>query len=221
VNQAASTTQRNPRGCLFYALVFGSVIGLLLLLGMVAGYYSLRKAVDTLTERSPAPLPAVRVSDAEALQIQKRVDGFRETVRARLPTPPLVMTDREINALIATSPEFKHLRDKVHVKIEDGQVRGQISLPLDNTGVGFLKGRYLNGEAAFRIRLQEEGLLKVSLAEVTVKGKPLPKRWMSRIRSVNLAGKLNEDPQTSTALATLHSIESKDNQLILVPNKPE
>jgi len=216
VNPEGYPQQKNRRGCLFYAVVIAGVLVLLLLLGLVAGYYGLRKAVTTYTATAPASLPEVQAPPAEVSAVQKRVDNFRDNLRARLPAPPLVLTDREINALITSSAEFKELSDKLRLRIENGRLRGQISLPLEETGVGFLQGRYLNGIGTFQARI-DEGRLRVTLAEMEVNGKPLPARWMSRLRNINFAQKVNEDPQLSTALGALQSIEAKNNTLVLTP----
>lgn len=210
---------KNRRGCAFYALVLGSAFLLLIFLGIAAGYYSVQKAVDRLTEQTPVALPKPEATPAEAAAVRQRIDGFKETVRARLPSPPLMLTDREINALIAYDPEFRGLKDSVRVDIKDGKLRGQLSLPLDRLGLEMVKGRYLNGTGTFRIKI-DEGRLNVALDEVEVHGKPLPRRWMSRLRGINLAQNLNEDPHASTAIGTLESVQVSTNKLILVPKPP-
>jgi len=216
VNTIEPPQQRNRRGCLFYALVVSGALVLLVLLALVSGYYGLRKAVNTITERAPVALPQVQVSDDETAMIKKKVDAFRENVRTHAPASPLKLTDREINALIVSSPEFKQLKDKVRVKIENGQLRGQISLPLAETGVGFLEGRYLNGTGTISVQL-DGGRLTVSLADVQVNGKPLPATWMKRLSGINLAQKLNDDPDAAKALAALQGIEARDNTLVFTP----
>ena len=49
----------------------------------------------------------------------------------------------------------------------------------------------------------------------------MPWVYMNKLRSLNLAANVNEDPHASVALNRLQSIQVKDGKLILVPKPVE
>ena len=74
------------------------------------------------------------------------------------------------------------------------EVKGLVSIPL--SGLGWLgKGRYLNGDATFKVSL-ENGVLMVTAEQIQVKGVPIPESVMSQLRSENLAQDAYKDPET-------------------------
>src|SRR5215831_13228140 len=96
---------KKRRGCLFYGCLTAFVLMLLVLLGLLVGGRVLKKMYTDFTDDHPIPLPAVKLSDAEVKELRKRVDDFRQSVRAGKPTKPLELSPDEINALIATDDD--------------------------------------------------------------------------------------------------------------------
>ncbi len=212
MNAPLQTKQR--RGCLFYAVLVGVILLLLLLAGLGVGYLTVRSAINHWTDTKPSALPQTQISQAEAAQVQQRISSFKERLNAGASASPLELSPREINGLISTSPEYAEVKDKVSVDIVDGQLRGQVSVPLDKTGLG--KGRFLNGTGMIKARL-ENGSLVVNLDSFQVNGKPLPEMVMSRLRSVNFAEGLKKDSQATAILSKLARIEVKDGKIVIVP----
>jgi hypothetical protein len=204
---------RKCRGCLFY---FGLAFAALLLIGCLLGYLAVRfvkDQIDTYTDTSPMKLPKVEITDAEFQQLDQRVKLFADAVEHGKPAAPLVLTEQDINALIAKSGKTKDLADEVHVFLNDDEVRGQISFPLSKLGwIG--RGRYLNGEATFNVSL-ENGVLIVTAKEIRVKGKALPESIMSQLRQENLAKEAYKDPKNAEAIRKLESIKVQDGQVII------
>jgi hypothetical protein len=204
---------RKKRGCLFY---FGLAFAVLLLIGCLLGYLAVRfvkNQINAYTDTSPMKLPQVEMTDAEFKGLDQHVKSFTDAVEQGIPTAPLVLTERDINALIVKSGKAKDLANEVHVFLNGDEVKGQISIPLSQLGwIG--RGRYLNGEATFNVSL-ENGVLIVTAREIKVNGKPLPESIMNPLRQENLAKDAYKDPKNAEAIRKLESIKVQDGQVII------
>jgi hypothetical protein len=213
------TAEQQPikrrRGCLFYGCLTSSILALVIITAPILIYLKILNMFDT----KPTALPTLDMSDADMQQIRQRVDAFRNDIRSAHPTQPLSLSANEINALIATDPNLKALKGKVYVDIEDSQVKGQVSVPTSDVGLGFFKHRYINGSGAFNIALTN-GTLFLSLQNLAIKGRPIPERYMQQVRAQNLAQSINDDPKSSAGLNKLKSIEVKDGKIVIVPAPP-
>ena len=165
------------RGCLFYGCITGVVLLLCLAVGGLIAVHYAKKAltglVNTYTDTKPMMLPTVQMSPADLDKLKKRFADFEEAVKAQRPTQPLVLTADEINALIASDPDQKALKDKVYVSFDGDRVKGEMSVPLKDLGWKIVRDRYLNGNATFNVSLRN-GTFFVSPQTIEVKGKPVP-----------------------------------------------
>jgi hypothetical protein len=171
------------------------------------------KATAEYTETAPAQLPAVEMPEAEKAALFQRVDAFAQAVRAGQPAPELSLTAREVNALIQRSPD---LAGKVYVYIEDGRIRGDTSIPLEEIApVGILKGRWLNGSASFTVDTVA-GRIVVFIDSLSVRGKPVSAHVMGALRSKNLAEKASEkNPKTAAMLQKLDAVAVRGDRLVI------
>jgi hypothetical protein len=213
---------KSRRGCIFYGCIITSALMLVMLIGVLAALHYGRKLVLDFTDTGPMQLPELpaQMSPAQIEQIRSRVAAFREALRNNRPTPPLELTADEINALIATDPGYQAAKGKVYVSIQDGQLTGQVSLPLDQLNVSTLKGRYLNGSVTFGVSL-ENGVLRVVPQQITTRNKPLPEWVMRKLRQQNFAQDAGNDPQAASALNQLQAIQLTGGKLILVPKNTQ
>jgi hypothetical protein len=188
------------RGCFFY----GCITSLIILFVLVVGFFiAVRLAirwgnnmVAQYTDTSAMTVPKTDMRDDEIKALKARVAAFNSAVDARSNTPPLVLTSREINTLVATSPDLKDYKDKFYVTLEGDTVKGQISLPLEGlVKMPFVdvKGRYLNGSGTFKASVNN-GELSVFVEELEARGKPLPDKFMAGIKAQNLAQGFNNNP---------------------------
>jgi hypothetical protein len=192
------------------------VIGIV---AMIGGYLALRhvlnQAITKYTDTAPLTLPTVDATQAEADALLERVRIFKDALTIGTATP-LVIGTRELNTLIAFSPDFKDLKGKAYVSIEGDRLRGQISLPLDGIPLLGGRGRYLNGEAAIKASL-ENGVLVVTLDSLRVKGQDAPAELMTALRKENLARDVYGNPDNARFLRLLESIAVEDGKLIIRP----
>ena len=210
---------RKRRGCLFYGCLTSLV---LLVIVCVMAFFAVRfvrNRINAYTDAAPMKLPKVEMAQAEFKELQGRVKSFGDALDQGKPTEPMILTERDLNALLADAPNTKELADKVYVSLTGDQVKGQVSIPL--TGLGWLgKGRYLNGDATFNVSL-ENGVLIVTASEVRVKGQPLPDSIMSRLRQENLAKDVYKDPKNAEAIRKFQSLEVVDGRVIVRARSPQ
>lgn len=216
MNNETQTPKR--RGCLFYgciSLVVLFLIGAVLLgvLAINAPKILSRWAVN-YTAAAPAQLEKVEVPLAELRPIQEKVAAFQQAVRFQTNVVELTLTGHELNALINGDPSMKDFKDRIFVTIEGSAIRGQVSWPLQDFGPIRLKGRWLNGEVAFRPSL-ENGTLGVFVEDVRVKGQSLPGPLLAQFKRENLAQGLQNDPQASAEIRKIQSLRVEDGKLIL------
>lgn len=210
---------KKGRGCFFYGCLTLVVVVVLALLGMFFGTrYVINQAVQRYTEPAPIVLPKVDISAAEAAAVQERFKAFRTAIENGKPAEVLTLTEKELNALIAGSPDFAMLKDKVYLSIDQDQIKGQISFPLDQFPIGKVKGRYLNGTAGFGVSL-DNGILLVTLQSLEVKGEPVPDQFMMQMRQQNLAQNAYKEVKTAEILKKLQSIEVRDGRIVVKPRQ--
>jgi hypothetical protein len=204
------------RGCFFYGCLAAVVM---VIVGLIGGYlgvrYFVNKLVNTYTDTAPLAIPTVETTQAEADALLERVRVFKNALAGGT-AQPLAIGTRELNTLIAFSPDFKDLKGKAYVDIEGDRLRGQISLPLDQLPFLGAKGRYLNGEASLKASL-ENGILVVTLDSLKVKGKDAPAEVLAALRKENLAKDIYRNPDTAKILGLLETIEIKDDKLTIRP----
>jgi hypothetical protein len=211
------TEVKKGRGCFFYGCLT-LVVGLLVVaLGAVLFVRSfVNKAIEKYTDTQPMALPKVEVSAAEAAVIQERVKTFKTALDASTNAEPLALTEKELNGLIAYSPDFADLKDKVYVGIVSNQITGQISIPIDKFPIGRTAGRFLNGAAGFNVSM-DNGVLLVTLQSLAVKGEPVSAQFLQGMQQQNLAKDADKDVNRAELLRKLQAIEVKDGRVIITP----
>lgn len=206
---------KKGRGCFFYGCLTLVVV---FLVGVLAVFFGVRhfinQAVEKYTDTTPMSLPKVEISMAEANAAAEKVKAFKTALDSGVAAAPLALTEKELNALIANSPDFAELKDRVYVAIAGDQLKGQVSIPIDRFPIGRTKGRYLNGAAGIKVSM-ENGVLLVTLQSLEVKGEPVPEQFLSALRQQNLAQEVYKDVQRAELLRKLESVEVKDDALQL------
>jgi hypothetical protein len=210
------TPPKQRRGCFFYGCLSGVVCLVAILVAFLLGLYQVKRMLNFYTDTRPVALPSVQMPPAELEQLKRRIEEFTDAVRTGRPTQPLSLSADELNAMIGSDPNLARVKGKLYVTLEGDRLKGQISLPMDDLGLPFFRGRYLNGTGIFAIGLHN-GELLVTPDSLVVKGKPLPGVYMDKIRSQNLAASLSNNPRASVALNHLQDIRVTDGKLILVP----
>jgi hypothetical protein len=206
------------RGCFFYGCITGVVLLVIVLGALMVGLHYVRKMVNQFTDSQPMELPMVQMPQEEIDKLKQRFEAFQKAVRDQRPTEPLVLTADDINALIASEPKRQDLKGKLYVGFAGDQIKGEVSVPLREIGLGMFRGRYLNGSATFNLSFTN-GTLWVAPQTIIVKGRPVPEMYMQEIRKQNLAAALANDPAEVAVLQGLQDIQVKEGKLVVVPKE--
>lgn len=201
---------KQSRGCL-YGCIFVVVGGLAMLMcAGIGGYWFVSSQVTKYTSPEPMKLPTVELSAEQMADLEKRVDSFTEALdKGETPSEDLVLTADEINALIGKE---KELKGKVFVRIEDGQISGDVSFPVDFLPGG--KGRFFNGKATVDVSM-DHGILIVIMTEAEVNGEKLPQDFIDAMAKQNLAKDVYNDPDAAKVLRNFDSVAIEGDKLIL------
>ncbi|MBI2926802.1 MAG: hypothetical protein HYY24_13990 [Verrucomicrobia bacterium] len=102
------------RGCFFYGYLTAVILFIVVAVG---GYLAARatiRQISKFTQATPITLPKVDLPTDELRPLRERVEGFKLAVADQKPADALVLTEREINALIVSDPDFAQLKDRVY-----------------------------------------------------------------------------------------------------------
>jgi hypothetical protein len=208
-------------GCFFWGGIIAGILLLLALLAGYSGYRYVRHLVYTYTDTVPLKMPSVHLSGIEITNLQKRVQNFDTALKADKSVEPLILTADEINALIFDATKSNSPAPvRLYFSFNEDRVQAQLSLPTDGVGVRMLKGRYFNGTGDFAVSLHN-GHLVLNVKSLSVKGKPLPDRFMQSLRAENFADSWTNDVELNQALAKLQEIRIEKGKLIVVPKLNE
>ncbi len=205
-----------PRGCYYYGCLVAAVLMLFLVVGGLFGLRLAKKMISDFTESAPAPVRTVQVTPAQAAQVRDKVDRFRQEVEQGRAREPLALTAGDLNTLIAGEPGLQELKGKLFVILDKGQLKGEVSVPLEKLGLDIFKGRYLNGTITFDVALRN-GHVWLCAREILVKGKPLPGIYQETIRRQNLAKNFAPDQAEAASLGNLESVRVEGDQLLVMP----
>lgn len=197
-------------GCVLWGCL-GTTLVCLMILGVASfAFYSLySNQLAKYTSEAPLELPTSDISDEEVQQVVTRLEDFRTQFDKGEGPQELVITVDEINALIANNPE---MRGKVHVTIVEGDLKAEVSIPVDMLPGG--KGRYFNGAARLHVEM-EDGVLIMQVVDAEANGEPIPETFMQGFREQNLAKELYKDVEMSKTLKRCEEISIESDRIIL------
>jgi hypothetical protein len=224
MNQPPVLPKKSSGGkCLLYGCL---TVILLLIAGALTVYFGGRYAINAViasyTSPAPATLPRVEISDEQYAGLLSRITNFSQslTQSAAGTSVTLTLTADELNAWLQRQQGSGGTNDHVFVQLVGDQIKGQVSLPLDELGWKKLKGRYLNGSGGFTATLTN-GVLDVRIQSLTVNGNPLPPNFITQMQTENLAKNFNSDPRKPSWFHLLESVEFKDSKMTIRARPPE
>ena len=204
--------KRFPWGCLIGGCLTVVLLGLLGIGAIAYTAYSFYTTqLNKYTSAQPMVLPKTEYSKEEIAAVQKRFEDFTAAIDSGETPEDLVLTSDDINALISQNEPVK---GKVHVTIENGEINGKASFPVDF--IPGAKGRYFNGRLSLKASL-ENGILFVTLDEAEVNGEPVPEQFLTGMRSENLAKDAYKDPKSAEVLRKFEKLIIEDDRIILKP----
>jgi hypothetical protein len=203
-------TPRRGRGCLFWGCLTLAVVLLVLLIGFgVAVYFTLQHFIEHHTADRPLDIAVVELPEDQMRALEARFEAFEKSIQQGQQPPDLEISARELNALVAQDPD---LRGRVFVRIADGKIGGDLSLPMDDVPGG--RGRYLNASVDFHVAI-DGGSLIVTLADAKVNGAALPPPILKSVAGKNLAEGVSERRENAEVLRQFESLRIVDDKILL------
>lgn len=207
----ADQASRQGRGCLFWGLVSVGILAIIFIVSLGIAMYRMHTLAEGLTAKEPAEMPEISVSESEAEAVADKTGRLMqaiETGNART----FRFDQDDVNTLIETNPAFKELRGKVYVRIRDGIVTADASIPLK--GVPTMGSRYLNGTITVDVSCRD-GVLEVYPTDVRVKGESLPEAVMKDVRTTNFAARVYENPDAVGIVKQLEQCTVEDDHIVI------
>ncbi len=202
------------RGCFFWGCLTLAIVFLTLLIGVpLAAYFTLKHYVSKYTADAPLKIAVVELPEKEMQALEARFEAFEASMKKGAEPQDLEVSAKELNALIGKDPDLK---GHVLVRIADGRVGGDVSIPMDELPGG--AGRHLNATVDFDVSMVG-GVVVVTLADARVNGAPLPPPIMKGLSGQNLAKDIYKDPENAEVLRKFESLEIVGDKIILKARK--
>jgi hypothetical protein len=196
-----------------------AMIGLIGLAFLVP--YLIDRGVEAYTDAAPVAMDAVPLPPEEREAIDARVEEFREAIDEGEYTRPLVLTEEEINGVLAE--EVDKQDGQVQLAFLPGEVKAYVSLPIKRElPLGpwsrDLTGRYLNGVATVALGIVD-GKLDFSIREFDVKGRKLPAYALDAIEGqVEQSGAL-DDEEVRSYIERTAELRVEQGRIVLTPRQ--
>ncbi|MEO1991224.1 MAG: zinc ribbon domain-containing protein [Pirellulales bacterium] len=197
--------EKPARGCFFWGCLSLIVLSLVICIGVpVAGFFWMRSTVLRYTADKPAVIKVVEIPQEEVKQLNERISSFLKGA-----VNDLVLSEKDINALIEQDEE---LRGQVYIRIKDGKIGGEVSIPADIVPGG--SGRFFNASALFNVSMKD-GFLWVTLSDASVNGESIPAIFLKAISGENLMEEFYKDKNTADILQKVESVRIEEDNIIL------
>lgn len=197
------------RSCLIWlACIF---LGLAVVVGVAVylGYRQATKFMDQFAQKKPLVLPSIQYSEAELQSVKHRIDGFLTGARAGRTNVQLVLSEKDVNALVADS----WFSNRVYVTLSSNTLQGQFSVPFEQLGMPLFSGRYLNGSGTMAVGCSA-GTLAVNIEDFVVNGTKLPEHYLDWIRKQNFARGIGTNEATKESLQRIGTVGVTNDQLV-------
>lgn len=209
--------KRFPWGCVLAGgcgavmlLFFGAIIAVL-----AGGWWFYKSQLNQYTSTASSNLPTVEISEEDLQALENRVKAFNDQVDEGIATEPLILTQDDLNALITKDED---LRGKVFLRIEDGTIIADVSIPTDGLPGG--KGRFFNGSVGVEASLKE-GRLAIKPTSASVNGQELPKAMLEQIEIDEMLSEIKDDKDMREQLEKYESMVIEEDRIVLTPKPPK
>lgn len=167
-----------------------------------------------LTESKPRHIPLEPLPQHEADALEDRVLAFQQALRQQAPTPPLSLTTREMNGLIALHPGLKAARGRIRVNLDGEVPKAIVSARLSDLHFPVFRNRYFNGTIGFTLGMSE-GRLVLRAREISSQRRSAPGLVMAMLRRYNLAAPINEDARFAVTLENIQNVEVDRGRIVI------
>lgn len=215
--QRRTSSQPGNRKWLIWLLSILGALVLLIALGVGGTVWYARRLAMKLTEAQPTNLPVVELTRDEQRRVERNLNDFLAACKNRQ-ARRVEFSAQELNGIVGALDDFREARGKAVIEIVDGVPWIQASIPLRDSGIAWLRDRYLNARFRLDVRLEADGL-KASVAEVVVPGGQLPDWAMQRIQAEELGRHAYRSRDWGPRLRQLESLSFEGDKLIVQTRK--
>lgn len=203
---------------LMYVGIGLGVIVLLIVALFVFGIMKVRSSetFQRFTTSNPDPVKTIDDADATYRNISDDLDHFANRVQSGKEAS-IELSEQEINVLLQKFQDFWLWRGIARIEIEGQGLSGSIRLPLGqylSFPINlFVRGRYLAGEATFRI--DTEGYAGLYVQDLSVKRTSLPEDFMNYLRRENLLIHATDRNEQKQLLRRVKTVEIRNQKLFV------
>lgn len=204
---AQQPTQSTKKWLKICAWVAGS-LALLLVLLLLGLWLYLNHLRNRLTDITPLEMPTVEVSASQKRQVEKVYRQVRQALEQKRATEASLSGD-DLNALLSLAPETREASRRAALSLDGELMKATLSLPLDS--IEGMRGRYLNGDFTFRIKIIN-GQMQLTLLEGRTKGRAVPQYIIDKLNQRDLGRELGRRLGGEN-LQRIESLTVEDSQL--------
>lgn len=174
---------REPSSSWFNYILIGAfaITAIVMLLIVAASLIvppMIQNTVERYTSDTPMQVRAHRLPETDQEELDDRVEAFADAIEEGQSPEPLILSGEDLNSLLQKLWEDEEIPGEMALRIEDGRLRSDLSIPLKpGFAIGPFNpdvvGRYLNGTVTFRLSL-DENHLNADIERFVVNGKALP-----------------------------------------------
>ena len=190
---------------------------------MIAAALILPPVVQSTVERYTAAQPMKIIHETlpptEQDELDDRVEAFADAIENGETPEPLILTGNDRNALLQKLWEDEELPGEMALRIEDGRLLSDLSIPL-KPGLSIgpfspdVAGRYLNGTITLRVAL-DGNQLTADIERFVINNKTLPGWIVDAVEREYLQTTLLENADLREFTAKLARIQVSANSVLL------
>ena len=172
--------KKKKKGCFFWGLIGCGGLVLFVAISVGALLFFVRSKFIKYTANEPIRIEQVSFSYDEKKEIKEKIEELKFVSQKG---GDFVITDRDLNLIIASNPKFK---ERVYVDFKNDKINIRFSLP-------FMK-RYINGDLSGKLCMKD-GLLKLEIDRCNVMGFKTPSKELRDKIASSLVEGLENNPE--------------------------
>ena len=176
----AESEKKKKKGCFFWGLIGCGGLVLFVAISVGALLFFVRSKFVKYSSNEPIQIEQVSFSSNEEKNIKEKIG---ELISVSQKGGEFVLTDRDLNLLIASNPQFKN---RAYVDFTGNKINIKFSIP-------FMK-RYINGDLSGKL-IMKEGSLKLEIDKCNVMGFKTPSKELRDKIASSLVEGLENNPE--------------------------
>ncbi|MCK4401636.1 hypothetical protein KAW08_04985 [bacterium] len=196
--------KKKKKGCFFWGLIGCGGLILVVVISVGAMVFFVRSKFVKYSSNEPIQIEQVSFSSNEEKNIKEKIGELKSISQKG---GEFVLTDRDLNLLIASNHQFKN---RAYVDFKNDKINIKFSLPFMN--------RYINGDLSGKLNMKD-GLLKLEIDRCNVMGFKTPSKELRDKIASSLVEGLENNPEFRKIERRIEHIYLK-NQKLHIKFKP-